>query len=57
MPVLREDRQQCADRWFLSVAVNRPLVGELTPVTPLVCNSKQSPLSQLRAADDLFPEN
>lgn len=34
------DRQQSADRWFLSMAVNRPLVGELTPVTPLVCNSR-----------------
>lgn len=42
------DRQQSADRWFLSVAVNRPLVGKLTPVTLLVCNSRlPSPLGQL----------
>lgn len=34
------DKQQSADRWFLSVAVNRPLVGKLTPVTLLVCNSR-----------------
>lgn len=34
------DRQQSADRWFLSMAVNRPLVGELTPVTLLVYNSR-----------------
>lgn len=33
-------RQQSADRWFLSMAVNRPLVGELTPVTLLVFNSR-----------------
>lgn len=29
-----------ADRWSLSTAVNRPLVGELTHVTLLLCNSR-----------------
>lgn len=33
-------RWQSADRWFLSVAVNRPLVGGLTPVTLPVYNSR-----------------
>lgn len=39
LSALFSDRQQSADRWLLSMAVNRPLVGELTPVTLPVCNS------------------
>lgn len=37
------------------MAVNRPLVGELTPVTLLVCN-RLTPLSQPRAADESFSQ-
>lgn len=32
------DRQQIAERWIQSVAINRPLVGDLTPATLLFYN-------------------
>lgn len=52
------DRQHRADRWFLSVAVNRPLVGGLTPVTLLVCNSgvPSHSLGQLRSVSQKCDE-
>lgn len=49
------DRQQSADRWFLSLAVNRPLVGELTPVTLLVCYARL-PSHSLEQPTSPFPE-